>query len=45
MSVFGVLNWYYMWHRPGRGLSREDYADLVGEFVMGGLRALEVGES
>lgn len=40
MAVFGMLNWFYMWHRPGKGLSREDYADLVTDMVMGGLPAL-----
>jgi len=40
MSVFGVLNWFYMWHRPGKGLSREDYADLATDFATGGLKAL-----
>ncbi|WP_296762146.1 TetR/AcrR family transcriptional regulator [Sediminimonas sp.] len=40
MSIFGIINWFYMWHRPGKGLSRADYADLVGDFVIGGLRAL-----
>jgi AcrR family transcriptional regulator len=40
MSVFGILNWVYMWHRPGKGLSREDYADLAADFVLGGVRAL-----
>lgn len=40
MSVFAVLNWFYMWHRPGKGLSREAYAELATDFVVGGLRAL-----
>jgi AcrR family transcriptional regulator len=40
MSVFGILNWYYMWNRPGKGLSREDYADLVTDMVVGGIHAL-----
>ena len=40
MTVFAVLNWFYMWHRPGKGLSREDYAALATDFVLGGLRAL-----
>ena len=37
MTVFGILNWFYMWHRPGKGLSREAYAVLAAEFVTGGL--------
>lgn len=40
MSVFGMLNWFYMWHRPGKGLSRAAYADLASDFVMGGLARL-----
>ena len=40
MSVFGILNWFYMWNRPGKGMSREDYADLVTDMVLGGIRAL-----
>ncbi len=40
MSVFGMLNWFYIWHRPGKVISREDYADLVSDFVLGGVRNL-----
>lgn len=40
MAVFGMLNWFYIWHRPGRGMSREEYADLVADLLMGGLRGL-----
>ncbi|MCK8483379.1 TetR/AcrR family transcriptional regulator [Aliiroseovarius sp. S2029] len=40
MSVFGILNWYYMWNRPGKGLDRDEYADLVTDLILGGLRAL-----
>ncbi|MBR9652418.1 TetR/AcrR family transcriptional regulator [Thalassovita aquimarina] len=40
MSVFAVLNWFYMWHRPGKGLSREEYAELAADFAIGGLKAL-----
>ena len=40
MSVYGILNWFYMWHRPGKGLSRAAYADLAADFVLGGLRAV-----
>lgn len=37
MSVFGILNWFYMWHRPGKGLSRAEYGALAAEFVNGGV--------
>ncbi len=37
MSLFGMINWFYMWHRPGKGISREEYADLVGDLVLRGV--------
>ncbi len=40
MTVFGILNWFYMWHRPGRGLSRAAYADLAADFVQAGLKGV-----
>jgi len=40
MTVFGMLNWFYMWHRPGKGMSREEYADLVTDMVLGGVQGL-----
>jgi len=40
MAVYGMLNWFYMWHRPGKGISREDYADLVADMVLGGMARL-----
>lgn len=40
MSVFGILNWFYMWNRPGKGLSRSAYADLATDFIRGGLTAV-----
>lgn len=40
MTLFGMVNWFYMWHRKGRGMSREDYADLVADMVLGGVRGL-----
>jgi AcrR family transcriptional regulator len=40
MSVFGMLNWYYTWNRPGRGMDRGTYADLVTDLVLGGMERL-----
>lgn len=37
MSVFGMLNWFFLWHRPGKGIGREAYAGLVADLVIGGL--------
>ena len=36
MSVFGMLNWHYLWFREGRGLTRADYARLVTRLVIAG---------
>lgn len=36
MSLFGMLNWHYLWFREGRGLSRRDYAELVTELIVSG---------
>lgn len=43
MSVFGILNWFYMWHRPGKGLSRAEYGKLAAEFVTGGVMGVGQG--
>jgi len=37
MTVFGILNWVYMWHRPEGGMSREAYAEFASDFILGGL--------
>jgi AcrR family transcriptional regulator len=36
MSLFGMLNWNYLWFRDGRGLSREAYARMVTELILSG---------
>ena len=38
MTVFGILNWVYMWHRPGGPMSRNAYAEFAAEFILGGLQ-------
>ncbi len=45
MSLFGMLNWFYMWHRPGRGLTREAYADLVTDLVLKGVTGIDAESS
>jgi TetR/AcrR family transcriptional regulator len=40
MSLFGMVNWHYMWFREGKALSREDYADLVTTLLVEGAAAL-----
>ena len=39
MSFFAMLNWHYLWHREGAGLSRFDYARLAAGLVAEGLPA------
>ena len=38
MSLFGMLNWHYLWFRDGKGLSRDDYARLVTKMLTTGAR-------
>jgi len=40
MSLFGMLNWVYMWFREDGPLSRPAYADLATDLMLGGLPAL-----
>ncbi|HUH48823.1 MAG TPA: TetR/AcrR family transcriptional regulator, partial [Mycoplana sp.] len=36
MSMFGMLNWHYLWFREGKGLTREQYADMVTTLILTG---------
>lgn len=40
MSLFGMLNWAYMWFRDGGAVSREDYARLATRILASGVREL-----
>lgn len=40
MSIFGMLNWYYMWNTGAGSKAREDYASMVTDLTLGGLKAL-----
>jgi TetR/AcrR family transcriptional regulator len=40
MSLFGMLNWSYLWFRDGGALSRADYARLVTRLIVDGGDAL-----
>lgn len=39
MSLFGMLNWHYMWFRKDGPVSREAYADLATALVIDGAQA------
>jgi TetR/AcrR family transcriptional regulator len=40
MSLFGMINWHYMWFREGKPLTREDYADIATTLLVEGAAAL-----
>lgn len=40
MSLFGIMNWVYMWFRDGGKITREDYADLATTLVLEGIKAV-----
>lgn len=40
MSVFGMLNWYYMWNISAGEQEREDYARLVADLTLSGVRGV-----
>lgn len=40
MSLFGMMNWVYMWFRDGGRISREDYADVATTLVLEGIKAV-----
>ena len=42
MSLFGMLNWHYMWFREGGAMTRESYADLATTILIEGAQALTV---
>ncbi|MEM9605440.1 MAG: TetR/AcrR family transcriptional regulator [Pseudomonadota bacterium] len=38
MSLFGMLNWHYMWFRSGGSMSRDRYSQLAFDIILGGAR-------
>lgn len=40
MSVFGMLNWYFMWSADADTTAREAYASLVCDLTLNGVRGL-----
>lgn len=40
MSLFGMMNWAYMWFREGGPITRDDYADLATSLVLEGIKAV-----
>ncbi|MDM8164738.1 TetR/AcrR family transcriptional regulator [Roseovarius sp.] len=40
MSVFGMLNWYFMWNSGAGPEAREDYARVVADLTLNGVRGV-----
>ena len=40
MSVFGMLNWFYMWQPQANSTARKDYAKLVCQLSLNGIKAV-----
>jgi TetR/AcrR family transcriptional regulator len=40
MSLFGTLNWKYMWFRDGGTVSREEFAELITSLYSRGIAAI-----
>lgn len=38
MSLFGMINWHYLWFKPNGPVTRADYADLVTRLIVDGTR-------
>ena len=45
MSLFGMLNWHYMWFKEGGAMTRDDYAELAARLITEGTRDLAVAEA
>lgn len=41
MSLFGMMNWVYMWFREGGRISRDDYADVATTLILEGIKAVK----
>ncbi|WP_320141755.1 TetR/AcrR family transcriptional regulator [uncultured Cohaesibacter sp.] len=40
MSLFGMMNWVYMWFKEDGPISREDYAHLATVLILEGVKAV-----
>jgi len=38
MSLFGMVNWHYLWFKSNGSVSRAEYADLVTRLIVDGAR-------
>ena len=42
MSLFGMMNWVYMWFREGGPIGRSEYAELATDLILSGIDGLEI---
>jgi len=40
MSLFGMINWHYLWFKSTGSVTRSDYADLVTKLISDGTRGI-----
>ena len=40
MSLFGILNWAYLWFKDDGSISREEYAMLVTKLMLNGMKSI-----
>ncbi|TPW28791.1 TetR/AcrR family transcriptional regulator [Martelella alba] len=40
MSLFGMMNWVYMWFREGGVVTRDDYAEMATTLILEGVKAV-----
>lgn len=45
MSLMGMLNWFFLWYKPGAGLGRADYAELACDLLIAGLDKIDKSQS
>lgn len=38
MSVFGMLNWFYMWNPRANRKARQNYAETIAKITLGGIK-------
>ncbi len=40
MTLFGMVNWCFMWFRPDGNMDRDQYAKLVAKIFLNGIRSI-----
>ena len=44
MSLFGMINWHYLWFKNTGDMTRADYAELVSQLIVDGTRNLHADQ-